>query len=132
MTGIPLRAHKAGVQTAYTEQAVSAIIRAKKDAGRSLRAIAAEYGFPVNHADIERILQGQFPHNAAKRKALGLPPICASCGQRVKPARVMPEWVNQAVEFLKDQEVLTEFSGLKMESSKHRTQKVYARGGRII
>lgn len=87
MTGKPLNARKRGVQTVYTERDVSAIVQAEKAAGKSLRVIASEYGFPVNHADIERILQGHFPHNAAKRKALGLPPVCVSCGQRVRPAR---------------------------------------------
>jgi hypothetical protein len=107
-----------GVQTAYTEQGVSAIVQAKKDAGKSLRAIASEYGKPVNHADIERILQGRFPHDHAKRKALGLPPICVACGQKVHRVRVMPGWVNQAADFLAAHE------------DSRKNKRIYARGGR--
>jgi hypothetical protein len=104
MTGIPQKTLPGRVQTAYTEQDVSAIVHAQKDAGKSLRSIAAEYGAPVNHADIERILQGKFPHNAAKRHALGLPPVCASCGQKVHRVRIVPEWVKQGADFLAERE----------------------------
>lgn len=119
-----VNAKKAGVQTAYTERDVSAIVQAKKDARKSLRAIASEYGKPVNHMDIERILQGRFPHDAAKRKALGLPPICVSCGQRVKPARVVPGWVKAGAEFLKLREPL--------HRGDAENTRIYARGGRVI
>lgn len=118
MTTNPRHAQKVGVQTAYTEQDASTLIRAKKDAGKSLRAIASEYGKPVNHADIERILQGKFPHDPAKRKALHLAPICVSCGQKVHQARVVPEWVKQAADFLATHE------------DSRKNERIYARGGR--
>lgn len=131
MTTNPIRAPKVGVQTAYTEQDALALIRAKKAAGKSLRAIASEYGKPVNHADIERILQGKFPHDQAKRKALHLAPVCTSCGQKVKPARVVkvpririvPAWVNQAVENLKK---------LEAEAQQKGEIRVYSRGGKRV
>jgi hypothetical protein len=129
VTTTPLRAQKVGVQTVYTEQDASTLIRAKKDAGKSLRAIASEYGEPVNHADIERILQGKFPHDQAKRKALHLAPICISCGQKVKPARVIPGWVDQAVEFLKSRETLHHGDAENTEKTKIR---VYSRGGKRV
>jgi hypothetical protein len=132
VTRNPLHAPKAAVQTLYTEQHLSAIIRAQKDAGKSLRAIAAQYGEPVNHADIERILQGRFPRSLAKRAALKLLPVCPECAQPIRRQRILPEWVTQAVEFLKDQKVLTEFSGSKTESNMHKTQRVYTRDGRAF
>jgi len=130
VTRTPQSAKKVSVQTVYTEQDASTLIHAKKDAGKSLRAIASEYGFPVNHADIERILQGKFPHSAAKRKALGLPPVCVSCGQRVKPARVVPGWVGQAVENL----LLLEKSSTTKDtkSTKENQDRVYSRGGKRV
>lgn len=131
MTTNPMHAQKVGVQTAYTEHDASTLIRAKKDAGKSLRVIASEYGKPVNHADIERILQGKFPHDQAKRKALHLSPICMSCGQKVKPAkiakvpriRIVPAWVNQAVENLKK---------LEAEAQQKGEIRVYSRGGKRV
>lgn len=107
MTTNPLHAHKAGVQSLYTEQQASTLIRAKKDAGKSLRAIATEYGSPVNHADIERILQGHFPHDLAKRNALHLTPVCPECDQPIRRRRVVPAWVQQATQNLRELEAKT-------------------------
>jgi hypothetical protein len=122
MTRNPLRAPKTGVQTLYTEQQVSTLIRAQKDAGMSLRVIAAEYGSPVNHADIERALQGRFPHDLDKRRALNLVPICAACGQKVHRARVVPEWVKQGAEFLASRET----------APKKNEIRVYSRSGKRV
>jgi hypothetical protein len=68
----------------YTEAQVFAVIKAKHDAGISLRDISADYQ-NITHADISRILQGEFPRSVCKREALGLPmllpaPACPKCG----------------------------------------------------
>ena len=49
---------------------------------RSLRSIAADYGEPIRHTDIQRALKGKFPVGIEKRLALGLPAM--------KPAPVCP------------------------------------------
>jgi hypothetical protein len=120
-TTAPLYAPKTGVQTLYTEQQVSAAIRAKKDAGMSLRAIASEYGLFVSHADIERALQGRFPHNQDKRAALKLAPICTSCGQHIKRDRHVPEWVKQATAIL-----------AKFEQTGSENERIYTRRGKRV
>lgn len=58
----------------YTEGVVLADIRGKHEAGMSLREIAAQYE-GVTHADVSRILRGEFPRSACKRLALKLPPL---------------------------------------------------------
>jgi hypothetical protein len=125
MTRNPLRAPKTGVQTLYTEQQVSTLIRAQKDAGMSLRVIAAEYVKPVNHADIERALQGRFPHDLDKRKALKLMPVCPECDQiiRRRHARNVPAWVQQAAQNLKE---------LEARAGKPDPIRVYSRSGKRI
>lgn len=120
-----IKAKKAGVQIVYTEQGVSAIVHAQKRAGKSLRAIAAEYGSPVNHADIERILQGKFPHDPGKRHALGLTPICEHCGQKVRRVRAVPGWVRRGAEFLASRKNL-DHKGHEV------SQRVYSRKGRPV
>jgi len=69
-----LQATKTAVQTLYTEQSLSAHLLRQKNAGRSLRQIAAQFGKPITHADVQRGLRGEFPKNAEKRKAFGLAP----------------------------------------------------------
>lgn len=116
----PIKDNKAGVQTAYTEQGVSTLVRAKKSAGKSLRVIAAEYGNPITHMDIERILRGKLPHDPAKRSALKLPPVCTNCGQHIKREKHIPSWVRQAADFLAERE------------DPHQKERIYARGGKPI
>ena len=78
------------VQRAYkrTDKAnVYLTIQAQHVARRSYRAIAADYGKPITHGDIGRILHDNvWPKGAAKCHALGLPvllpaPACLHCGE---------------------------------------------------
>jgi hypothetical protein len=71
---MPLYATPRGVQKMYTEAQVFAIIKAKHEAKISLRDIAGQYE-NITHADIARILQGEFPHSPCKRMALGMAPL---------------------------------------------------------
>ncbi len=71
---MPLYDTRRGVQKMYTEGVVLADIQRQKQAGMSLREIAAQYE-GVTHADISRVLKGEFPRSACKRKALKLPPL---------------------------------------------------------
>jgi hypothetical protein len=61
---------------------------------RSLRAVARLYGSPINHADIQRVLEGKETKNVKKRLAFGLPayalaPVCPKCGDLHYPRRCM-------------------------------------------
>lgn len=58
----------------YTEGALCKDLRTQHEAGMSLREIAAQYE-GVTHADISRVLKGEFPRSACKRLALKLPPL---------------------------------------------------------
>lgn len=86
----------------YTEGQVLRDICAMKTGGISLRDIAKRYGSPIKHADIQRILHGQFPKGRAKRGALKVvelapAPVCpvhgvvhtSSCPRTGK----RPRWV---------------------------------------
>jgi len=124
MSTIPLNRNKRAVQKAYTEQDVSFHIRAQKDAGKSLRQIAAEYGKPILHSDIKRILDGVFPVGVAKREALHIPPVCVTCGQWVKYVRHIPAWLKEAAANL---------ATLEAKASPHPDLvRVYARGGKRV
>jgi hypothetical protein len=124
LTTNPLHAPKTAVQNLYTEQDALALIRAKRDAGKSLRAIASEYGSPVNHADIERALQGRFPHSLAKRNALKLLPVCPECDQPIRRRRVVPGWVQQATQNLRELETKAD--------KKPNPVRTYSRQGRRV
>jgi len=124
MSTIPLNRNKKAVQKVYTEQDVSLRIRAQKDAGKSLRQIATEYGKPILHSDIERILDGVFPVGVAKREALHIPPICVTCGQRVKYVRHIPAWLVEATDNL----VALETAAIPSPEP----IRVYARGGKRV
>lgn len=77
------------------------VILLQKNAHKSLREIAKEFGKPITHGDIQRILKGQFPHDLAKRAALGVAPVCDECGRPMpKPSRHVALWVRQATETL--------------------------------
>ena len=68
-------ASKTGVQTLYSENTLRGYLTRLYEAGRSLRQIASDFGPPITHADIQRALRGEFPKNAEKRAALGLPSL---------------------------------------------------------
>ena len=70
-----LEASKTGVQKLYSENRLREYLTAQIEAHRSLRQIAAQFGPPITHADIQRGLLGEFPKNAEKRAALGLPSL---------------------------------------------------------
>jgi hypothetical protein len=74
------------VQTTYTEADLYGYVQKERHLKRSLRAIAEDFGEPIKHSDIQRILQGVYPVSPEKRTALGLPatapaPVCTACGQ---------------------------------------------------
>lgn len=50
----------------------------------ALRSIANEYGKPITHGDIYRIIHGIFPIRKDKRIALGIIPICPVCKQSIR------------------------------------------------
>ena len=124
MTTNPVNRNRKPVQSPYTEETVSASIRAKKNAGKSLRQIAAGYGKPITHADIERILQGKFPVGIEKRKALKIPPVCITCGQKVKYVRHIPAWLVEATANLAALEARTQ--------PRPAPARVYTRAGKRI
>lgn len=99
---MPLNDHRRPVQTLYTKAKVRRVIQAKTNAGRSLRQIAKSYGKAITHADIQRILLGQFPVGFRKRQALRIPLTCPKCDQPLpKPARHVPPWLTEAAENLR-------------------------------
>jgi hypothetical protein len=86
------------------EDALQARLLAKWENGKkqSLRSIAAEFGRPITHGDIERAIHGKFPTRLDKRMALGLPLICPVCLQTVKrPHRHVSPELKKAVEILR-------------------------------
>jgi len=105
----------------------------------SLRQIANAYGRPITHADIQRILLGNFPVSAEKRLALHVPPVCLKCDQPLpKPARHVPAWLDEAVENLRRLEAAAnqpqaEGGRQKAEGRKQiKEKRVYARGGKRV
>ena len=77
---------KQGCTGVYTFKELKSVVLYLYEQNPSLRAIAREFGPPVNHADIHRILRGIEPRTPAKRLRLGLPalasaPVCAKCGE---------------------------------------------------
>jgi hypothetical protein len=68
---MPQNRDKPPVQNVNTHINVSLIVEYDNRHGKSLRAIAKKYGYPVTHMDIKRILAGVEPKRADKRKALG-------------------------------------------------------------
>jgi len=86
-TTMPPGNDKQGCTRAYTLNQVMSIIATIYAQKRSLRRVAKEnYNGQVNHADIQRILQGRGPMEAKKRLAFGLPalipvPACPKCGE---------------------------------------------------
>ena len=68
----------------YTEDGLQSYLWKQKLQGKSLRAIAEEFG--VNHAVIQRGLNGEFPRDIGTRLRLGIPvlrsvPVCHQCGE---------------------------------------------------
>jgi hypothetical protein len=109
---IPLFAHKRRVHSTYTEETVQISILAMHSQGKSLRAIAKEYGYPIIHTDIERILQGVFPVGRAKRYALHLPPVCPECLRDLPRSKPQPPaWVRLAAYHLAAMETSVPYPG---------------------
>ena len=76
---MPLYAKKSGVRAPYTFKEVIAVIRAKKNAGKSFRQIAKDdYKGLVSHAVIQRVLDGLEPQDPKIREVLGLPAKAAT------------------------------------------------------
>jgi hypothetical protein len=69
-------------------------------------------------------LQGYDPRREETRTRLGLPPICVTCGSKIKRMRVVPEWLNEAVANLQRLE-----AAAQPKPDKYR---VYARGGKRV
>lgn len=65
-------------------------------------------------------LHGYDPRRPETRSRLGLAPVCTNCGQKVKPARILPGWVSQAADFLAERE------------DPRQGERIYARGGRRV
>ena len=69
------------------------------------RAVGAEYGVSVG-AVYRLAVLGKEPRDNAIRARLGLPrlvpvPVCPKCGVvHSKTCRILPEWVNQAADWL--------------------------------
>ena len=77
---------KQGCTATYTWEKLKSAILYMYEQNMSLRGVAREFGPPVNHADIQRILRGIEPRDPHKRLRLGLPalgsaPVCAKCGE---------------------------------------------------
>jgi hypothetical protein len=118
---------KQPVQTMYTEAHVLRHIRARIKAGLSYRKMAKFFGWPITHADIQRIVKdGKFPVRIGKRWALHIPPMCPTCDQPLptKPKFHKPAWLDQAVENLQK---LEQAKGPKKDE-----YRVYARGGKRV
>ena len=138
---MPLILIRKPVQTVYTEQKViSDVTHMHSEKGLSLRKIAAFYntrkiGRSITHADIERILKGKFPVNIEKRIRLKIPPICVSCGQKVRHVRQVPAWLNEAVKNLRKLEASVPHGTDADDggSTPPRSEKrIYARTGRRV
>ena len=69
-------------------------------------------------------LQGYDPKRQETRTRLGLPPICVTCGTRIKRVRQVPAWLNEAVENLQRLE--------EAAQPKPDAYRVYARGGKRV
>lgn len=84
---MPENGAKRGVRKTYTEQELSASLKAEHEGSKSLRRIAAErYGGRVSHGVIQRAILGEYPADPEKRAILGLAvyrqaPACTFCGQ---------------------------------------------------
>ena len=67
----------------------------------------------------QMIAGGYDPKNVETRTRLDLPPICPACYQKLpKPPRVIPDWLKQAVEILREREQAVPIG-----------PRVYGRGG---
>jgi hypothetical protein len=68
--------------------------------------------------------KGYNPKRPETRERLGLPPVCFTCGQKVKRVRHVPAWLVEAVANLQK---------LKAEKGpKKDAYRVYARGGKRV
>ena len=68
--------------------------------------------------------KGYDPKRQETRDRLGLPPICVTCGQKVKYVRHIPSWLEEAVGNL-----------LQLEAAANpppEQTRVYARGGKRV
>jgi len=68
--------------------------------------------------------QGYEPKLPATRQRLGLPPICITCGQKVKRVRHIPAWLVEAMDNL----VALETAAIPSPEP----VRVYARGGKRV
>jgi hypothetical protein len=69
-------------------------------------------------------LQGYDPKREETRTRLRLPPVCVTCGSKIKRVRVVPAWLNEAVANLQRLE-----AAAQPKPDKYR---VYARGGKRV
>jgi hypothetical protein len=77
--------NKSGCTATYSWSEVKHGVQCLYRQKHSLRAVAREFGNPITHSDIQRILQGKEPRDPRKRKALNLSslvpaPACPHCG----------------------------------------------------
>jgi hypothetical protein len=90
--------------------------------------VLTEDGRP-NPGLAERIaLQGYKPARSETRERLGLPPICISCGQKVKYARHLPAWLTEAVKNLRRLEAAANPAPDRIRV--YRLGAAYGRGGK--
>jgi hypothetical protein len=68
--------------------------------------------------------KGYDPKRQETRVRLGLPPVCFTCGQKVKRVRQVPAWVQEGTENLRKLEA--------EKGPKKDAYRVYARGGKRV
>ena len=69
-------------------------------------------------------IHGYDPKREETRIRLGLPPICVTCGRKVKRVRHVPAWLEEAVKNLQHLEAA---ANVPLEE-----KRVYARGGKRV